>query len=170
VPNITICGGEHDSVPGATKLLKDGDKLELGSLTITVMHTPCHTRGHVLYHVESSVADVENALFTGDTLFIAGCGRFFEGDAKQMYSALVERIGILEDSTLIYCGHEYTVKDLEFAESVEPDNEHITAHLKWAKSIVAQKKFTVPSCVGLEKLINPFLRVNEQVVRKFTNR
>ena len=81
-----------------------------------------HTTGHVLYYIESSGEDAP-ALFSGDTLFIGGGGRFFEGTAEQMYHALCEVVASLPDNTRLYCGHEYTVSNLSFALKVEPDNE-----------------------------------------------
>ncbi|CAG7699884.1 unnamed protein product [Allacma fusca] len=100
------------------------------------------------------------AVFTGDTLFIAGCGRFFEGTPPQMYDALITKLSSLPDDTLVFCGHEYTVSNLKFALSVEPDNQDVVNKLTWAENQRAGKKPTVPSTIAEEKRINPFMRVN----------
>lgn len=89
-----------------------------------VHFTPCHTAGHVLYEVNDNKGSTPS-LFTGDTLFVAGCGRFFEGTAKQMYHALIEVVAKLPQETKVYCGHEYTQKNLEFAQTIEPKNSAI---------------------------------------------
>uniref|UniRef100_A0A915J3K3 hydroxyacylglutathione hydrolase n=1 Tax=Romanomermis culicivorax TaxID=13658 RepID=A0A915J3K3_ROMCU len=95
----------------------------------------------------------------GDTLFVGGCGRFFEGTAHQMYDALFTKLGALPDDTLIFCGHEYTVQNLTYAKHAEPMNKQITAKLEWAKKLRANGQFTIPSTMSEEKSYNPFLRV-----------
>lgn len=115
-----------------------------------------------------NLTTVERVVFTGDTLFIAGCGRFFEGSSDQMDQSLNVILGALPNETKVYCGHEYTVSNLKFALSVEPQNVDIKAKLDWAQSQVAKREPTVPSTIGEEKLINPFMRLNKQQVRKFT--
>ena len=121
-PSIKVYGGDQ-RVEGVTDICKDGDTLELGSLKISCLATPCHTSGHICYHVTSE--DGESVVFTGDTLFIAGCGKFFEGDGAQMHSALNEKLAKLPLDTKVYCGHEYTLSNLKFAKHVEPSNKEI---------------------------------------------
>ena len=123
--------------------MADGDSLTevIPGVKISCLHTPCHTRGHILYYCEAShgeelklditregpyqhVKNVNRCVFTGDTLFLGGCGRFFEGTADQMLRAL-DRVAELPADTKIFCGHEYTVKNLEFGMIAEPSNEHI---------------------------------------------
>jgi len=178
VPHIEIVGGTEDKVPAATINVNDGAVLRLGELTIKALHAPCHTRGHVLYYVtptssSASTKVAENttgstkatsvsqgALFTGDTLFTGGCGKFFEGTAADMYEALYSKIGKLPDDTLLYTGHEYTVSNLKFAASLEPKNEHVARKLAWSIERVARNECTQPSTIADERTYNPFMRVH----------
>jgi hydroxyacylglutathione hydrolase len=116
--------------------------------------------------VESSTAD-QKSVFTGDTLFLGGCGRFFEGTAEQMHSALIEKLSKLPDETKVFCGHEYALGNLKFGNHVEPDNKDILAKIEWTKAQRDQNLPSVPSTIGEEKLINPFMRVTTEPVQKF---
>lgn len=110
LPHITIIGGESDEIPACNHPVKDQDVLNLeNELRITCYHTPCHTRGHILYFFEDAE---DRAVFTGDTIFIGGCGRFFEGTAEQMLAAM-EKAKTLPSDTKVYCGHEYTESNLK---------------------------------------------------------
>ena len=106
-PGLPIAGGalEEGRVPGATLLLAHGQAVELGGMAFTALHTPCHTRGHVCYYLPPE-ADTPPCLFSGDTLFAGGCGRFFEGDAATMLGSFAT-IMQLPPATRLYCGHEY---------------------------------------------------------------
>jgi len=115
---------------------------------------PAHTSGHVAYHFPSV-----RAVFTGDTLFAAGCGRLFEGDAAQMVASLA-KLAALPDDTRVYCGHEYTEKNLRFAAMLEPGNRTLAAKLAAVQALRREGKFTVPSTIGEEKATNPFLRID----------
>ena len=108
-----------------------GSSLTIGSLHIDVLHTPSHTSGHVSYVVTPD-GDGPKAVFTGDTLFVGGCGRFFEGTAAEMCQSLGQ-LAALPQSTLVYCGHEYTTSNLRFAQQVEPHNSALQAKVEWAK-------------------------------------
>lgn len=168
LPNVTIIGGKDDQVPAVNKEVTQGDSFQIGTLKIDVLQTPCHTRGHVLYLVSDTVQpDQPAALFSGDTLFIAGCGRFFEGNAAEMHEALNIKAAALPANTLVYCGHEYTVSNLQFAQHVEPNNQDIKNKLTWAKETRAQGKFTVPSTIADELKTNPFMRVAQADVQSF---
>lgn len=101
--------GEHGRIPAQTHPVDDGDTVEVGALRGRVIGIPAHTNGHVAYHFPQL-----NAVFTGDTLFIAGCGRVFEGKAQTMVESLA-KLAALPDGTQVYCGHEYTEKNLRFA-------------------------------------------------------
>ena len=92
----------------------------MGGLQISCMFTPCHTTGHICYYVTQ---DTERLVFTGDTLFLGGSGRFFEGTAEMMYSAMVEKLSGLPPDTKVYCGHEYSLQNLAFGQHVEPENK-----------------------------------------------
>ncbi len=154
IPGLRIVGyaPDRERIPGLTEALSPGDGVRVGQLRGELLAVPCHTRGHVAYHFG-------RALFTGDTLFAAGCGRFFEGDAAQMYQALHQVFGALPDDTLIYCGHEYTQNNLRFAASLEPKNPAIDAAAQRAAELRAAGRPTVPTTLGAERSYNPFLRV-----------
>jgi len=121
----------------------------------------------VLYKIANKLQSI---LFTGDTLFIGGCGRFFEGTAEEMYQNLCKTIASMPDDTLIYCGHEYTVNNLKFGLAVEPDNNEMKKYYEWAQEQRKNGKPTLPSTVKQEKEINPFLRVQQPAVMKYTGK
>ncbi|KAI9202444.1 hydroxyacylglutathione hydrolase [Polychytrium aggregatum] len=146
--------GADDRIPGLTTPVSHNQSFALGSLTVTPLLTPCHTRGSCSYYVHDPASGAK-AVFTGDTLFIAGCGRFFEGTAEQMHASLSTLMS-LPDDTLVYCGHEYTLANLKFAASVEPTNPAVQAKLQWAR----HQAQTIPGTIGDEKQINPFVRAH----------
>lgn len=133
--------------------LLEGETICFGAITIKTLHLPCHTRGHVAFLVE-------DALFTGDTLFTAGCGKFFEGTASEMHKNL-KRLKNLPETTKIYCGHEYTVENLEYAHQVNPTNLTISDRLQNARRIQAEGNPLVPATLALELESNPFLRLDD---------
>ena len=159
LPGLTVVGGD-ERVPALNQHVKQGDKLRIGSLDIECLATPCHTSGHICYYVTSEEKGVDPAVFTGDTLFIAGCGKFFEGTADQMYAALIDKLSALPDQTRVYCGHEYTESNLKFAVTVEPENEDILKLIALSREKRDANEATVPSTIGEEKKLNPFMRVN----------
>lgn len=125
-----------------------------------------HFQGHICYFVQTPSGD-NKVVFTGDTLFLGGCGRFFEGTAEQMFSALVEKLSKLPDETKVFCGHEYSLQNLKFGNHVEPDNEEIKNKIQWSKAKREAGEPTVPSTIAEEKQINPFMRVNVEAVQMF---
>jgi hydroxyacylglutathione hydrolase len=154
-----ICYGpalEH--VTGVDYNLTAENKVELTelNLTLNVLDIPGHTKGHIAYYGQDS-------LFSGDTLFAAGCGRLFEGTAFQLYSSLL-KLADLPPSTRIYCGHEYTCANLYFAKQVEPDNKVIQERIQQVSELIAIGTPTLPSTIAIEKLTNPFLRCHENSV------
>ncbi|EFA75013.1 hydroxyacylglutathione hydrolase [Heterostelium album PN500] len=156
LPNVPIYGGD-DRVEAISNKVGDNDIINVGELKVRVLFSPAHTSGHVLYYVNK---DDSSCVFTGDTLFIGGCGRLFEGSAAQMYHALYEVIGKLPNDTLVYCGHEYTYKNLLFAKTLEPHNKDLLEMLEFSEKQKEKGQPTVPSTVGLEKSFNPFMRVH----------
>lgn len=153
-PKLPFYGGD-DRIGALSNKVTHGDTFQIGGLDVRCLFTPCHTSGHICYYVTDAAG--HGAVFTGDTLFIGGCGKFFEGTGQQMFDALVNILGTLPDDTKVYCGHEYTVSNLKFAAHVEPHNEHVTSKLDWAK----RQNCTVPSTIGEEKQFNPFMRVQQ---------
>jgi hydroxyacylglutathione hydrolase len=126
-------------------------------LEFDVMDVPGHTLGHIAYHGHG-------ALFCGDTLFSAGCGRLFEGTPAQMLDSL-DRIAALPDETLVYCAHEYTLGNLRFAAAVEPGNADVLETLDAVQALRSRDAITLPTTLVRERRINPFLRCREPAVR-----
>lgn len=157
IKGLSVFGGDK-RIDALTKTVNHDHTFKLGSLSIRCLHTPCHTTGHICYFVEEEGEDP--VVFTGDTLFIGGCGKFFEGEPSHMYKALVDILGNLPPNTKVYCGHEYTVSNLKYALHVEPDNASIQEKLKWAQEQRSNKKPTIPSTIKEEKEYNPFMRVD----------
>ena len=147
-----------ESVTGSTNPVGEGDVVSLPELelTLNILDVPGHTAGAVAYYTDKMV-------FSGDTLFTAGCGRLFEGTPAQMHASLT-KFKSLPDDTLLYCGHEYTVSNLKFAATVEPDNKAIQECLKLAQQARNENQATVPTTLAQEKETNPFLRCEQTTV------
>jgi len=138
--------------------------IKLGHTTIKCIASPCHTRGHFLF-LASNPSSASTHLFTGDTLFSGGCGRFFEGTASQMRQALYEVIGRLPHETLVWCGHEYTLGNLQFALTVESGNEALKSKFASVRLKRQRAEPTVPSTIGEEFTFNPFMRVENKAIK-----
>ena len=145
--------GDHSRIPLLNELLADGQAFSVCGVSGRMLHTPGHTTGGVVYHLE-------NHLFTGDTLFCGGCGRLFEGTAAQMLASLDKLMGC-DPETLIYCGHEYTAVNLKFACQVEPENQETAKRLARVQEERARGLPSVPSTLADERKTNPFLRCRE---------
>lgn len=141
---------EHARIPRQTRGLREGDALELEGRAVQLFDIPGHTLGAIAYVVDGH-------LFSGDTLFVAGCGRVFEGTMQEMKTSL-DKLRDLPGDTRVWCGHEYTVKNLEYARTVEPDNAAIEEALAEAKRTREAGTPTVPGTIAREREINPFLR------------
>lgn len=142
---------------------QDGDIVEImPELNFKVLEVPGHTLDHIAFHT----TDLEPAaLFCGDTLFAGGCGRMFEGNPEQM-SLSLEKLASLSGNTLVYCAHEYTLGNLNFALAVEPDNQDLVQRMEDTKALREQEKATVPSTIALERATNPFIRCREADIQK----
>jgi len=162
---VPIYGGS-DQVAALTKLVKDKDEFTIGdSILVQCLATPCHTQDSICYHVTDTVNKLHpGGVFTGDTLFIAGCGRFFEGTADQMIAAL-SYLASLPDSTVVYNGHEYTAGNVAFAKSVDPKNKDI---IRLADLTRENKTTTGLTTIGDEKKWNVFMRLDDDAVRQAT--
>ena len=156
--DIPVYTPKKEKVKGSTNPVSEGDMITLDELglKINVIDVPGHTLGAVAYYARGM-------LFSGDTLFTAGCGRLFEGTAEQMYNSL-SKINALPNQTLIFCGHEYTVANLKFAAAVESDNKIIKKRLDEALKRRKKGLPTVPATLKIENQTNPFLRCNEQSI------
>ncbi|MGN7444957.1 MULTISPECIES: hydroxyacylglutathione hydrolase [Pseudomonas] len=157
--NVRVIGPIPGSIPGLDLVVGDIDEVKVLGHVVRVIAVPGHTLDHVAFFLPG-----EQILFSGDTLFAAGCGRLFEGTAGQMLDSL-ERLAALPDATRVYCAHEYTLGNLHFAQAVEPDNKQIADRLIEVVSTRARGACTLPSAIGLEKTTNPFLRTSVPAVR-----
>jgi len=167
---LRVIGGD-DRIGALNHKVSHGDNVKIGSLNVRCLGTPCHTTGHICYYVtvDGEASDVKPVVFTGDTLFVGGCGKFFEGTPEQMYSALIEKLGALPEDTRVFCGHEYAQGNFKYAHHVEPDNASLNAKIAWTNERRASGLPSVPSSIAEEKSYNPFMRVNEETVRRHAN-
>lgn len=157
--NCGIIGGDP-RIPLIDHIALDNENINIGELSVKVLSVEGHTKHQVAYYIES-----ERAVFTGDTMFGAGCGRVFEGSAQKMYQSLM-RLAQLPDNTLVYPGHEYTRENLRFAVEIEPENGEIVSRLEAVNELRNKGMFTVPSTILIEKQTNPFLRCDSKAIRK----
>lgn len=157
---VPVFGPAGESITGVTHPLAGGETIALPGvgLTLQVLAVPGHTRAHIAYHGDGM-------LFCGDTLFGAGCGRLFEGTPQQMHASL-QKIAALPPATRVYCAHEYTAQNLDFAGLVEPDNADIAARIADTAARRARGEPTVPSLLADELRTNPFLRCGEPAVQR----
>ena len=160
-PDCQVFGPADDRIAGIDHVVGDGDRIALDQPEVgfQVLAVPGHTLSHVAFHGEGM-------LFCGDTLFSAGCGRLFEGSPAQMLASL-DRLGSLPDNTLVCCGHEYTASNCAFALTVEPDNAALETYAGSVALRRASGQSTLPSRIGLERAVNPFLRVDQASVRQW---
>uniref|UniRef100_A0A8C5Q7K9 Hydroxyacylglutathione hydrolase like n=1 Tax=Leptobrachium leishanense TaxID=445787 RepID=A0A8C5Q7K9_9ANUR len=155
-PGLQVYGAD-DRIRGLTHTVVHDQELKFGDINVRCLFTPCHTSGHMCFFVWEDGCPDAPALFSGDTLF-------------QMFKNLFETLGSLPPDTKVFCGHEYTVRNLKFALKVEPDNEDIKRKLAWAKARDEDDIPTVPSSLEEELTYNPFMRVKEETVQKFTGK
>ncbi len=155
-----VFGPRGESIPARDVALVEGDSIEVLGLQLNVLDVPGHTRGHIVYH-----APALQALFCGDTLFAAGCGRLFEGTAEQMADSL-GKLSRLPADTRVYCAHEYTLSNLRFALAVEPGNAALHDRRQACRALRERNLPTLPSTIGEELATNPFLRCDVPAVRR----
>lgn len=153
-------------IPGQTEFLEDGQTFTLGKMLVRAIHIPGHTLGAVAYVVTREPHDP--VVFTGDTLFLGGCGRIFEGDPPMMHASL-QKLAKLDPRTKVYCGHEYTASNLKFAAHVEPSNEAITKERDRVTALRKNNEPSVPATIGEELAYNPFLRTTSPEIRRSLN-
>ncbi|MEX0638234.1 MAG: hydroxyacylglutathione hydrolase [Burkholderiales bacterium] len=155
---VPVYGPKGEPIATLTHPVAEGDTVSIPelALALSVLDIPGHTRAHIAYYGAGS-------LFCGDTLFACGCGRLFEGTPEQMMASL-SKLAALPDATKVYCGHEYTLANIAFAQQVEPKNAALAARLERDKKLRAAGKPTLPSTLGEERATNPFLRWREPAV------
>ena len=155
---LTITGPDQikGRIPGLDKGVSGGDHFMFGAHKVDVIFTPGHTQDHIIYHVPDA-HNGQGAAFVGDTIFVLGCGRLFEGSPADMHGSMAA-IAKLPDETKLYCAHEYTLSNARFAITVEPDNQDLLDYVKEAKVLRDKGVPTVPTTVAMEKKTNPFMR------------
>lgn len=159
--NVPVYGPHNESIATVSHPLREGDQVNLEemSLNLMVLDTPGHTRGHIAYYG----SDPFNMVFCGDTLFACGCGRVFEGTAQQMYQSL-QKLSQLPGDTLIFCTHEYTLGNIQFAKVVDPKNARLIDFEIAAQELRNRNVPTIPTTLILERKINPFIRCEQQEI------
>lgn len=151
-------GKDRERFAGIDTGVDESTGWKFGSRAVRVMEIPAHTGSHIAFVVD-------DAVFTGDTMFAMGCGRLFEGTPAMMWSSL-SKLMTLPDATRVYCGHEYTQSNGRFALTLEPNNAALAARMKEVDAARARGRPTIPSTIGLEKRTNPFCRPNSSELRK----
>lgn len=158
---VPVWGPAAEDIGGVSRSVAGGDSVDIDALGLhfEVLDVPGHTLGHIAYHCAEL-----GALMCGDTLFSAGCGRLFEGTPRQMLESL-ERLGALPQETRVFCAHEYTLGNLQFARRVEPANADTQEYELWCRQQRSEELPTLPSSIGRELRVNPFLRSDQPSIR-----
>jgi hydroxyacylglutathione hydrolase len=157
-PDLDVYGPQETADKGAKRIMAEGDEFALLGLNFRVIATPGHTLGHISYFSSPY-------LFCGDTMFSGGCGRLFEGTAKQMFESF-QKLNQLPDDTLVCCAHEYTLSNMKFAAAILPHDPKILARYQQIKDLRAENRITLPTKLALEREINLFLRTQDADLQK----
>jgi hydroxyacylglutathione hydrolase len=165
-PEVTVYGGAEDRgrIPGQQVFLQEGSRVEFAGKIGEVFFIPGHTRAHIAYYFPPEQPGESGELFCGDTLFAGGCGRLFEGTPTQMVDSL-NKLSALPDNTRVWCAHEYTLKNLQFAITVDSENTDLQRRYDEVKAYRSHGEATVPSLLGVEKRTNPFLRYSQPALQ-----
>ena len=159
--NPEVFGPKGGHIKGIDNALEENDSLKILDSNFIVYETPGHTLDHIAFYHSGPDGSF---LFCGDTLFSGGCGRLFEGTAENMYKSLEKFISLPEE-TLVFCAHEYTLSNLKFALSINPNNSYLVSYSNKVDELRSKSKITLPSTIGLEKKINPFfLLKNDEIL------
>ena len=158
---LKIIGPEAEAakIPGIDDTVREGSTIDFGNEEIQVLDTPGHTAGHVSYYLPHS-----GVLFAADTLFALGCGRLLECPPAVMYDSL-KKLSDLPSDTVVYCGHEYTLSNAQFALTVDPDNKVLQERARKVEALRADNRPTLPTTIGEELATNPFLRWADPAIR-----
>ena len=169
-PEAVVYGGAEDKgrIPGQQIYLSEGDTVSFGDRNGTVFFVPGHTRAHIAYYFPPVEAANWGELFCGDTLFSGGCGRLFEGTPQQMVASLT-KLRSLPDTTRIWCAHEYTLQNLQFAITVDAQNPVLQERLASVQAARQLQEATIPAQLGIEKQTNPFLRWDQAALQTTAN-
>jgi hydroxyacylglutathione hydrolase len=166
-PQLTVYGGAEDRgrIPGQMVYLQQGDRVQFSDRTAEVFFIPGHTRAHIAYYFAPSSSEETGELFCGDTIFAGGCGRLFEGTPAQMVDS-IGKLRQLPDNTRVWCAHEYTLGNLKFAVTVDPNNADLQNRYHQVQEQRSRGEATIPSLLGIEKRTNPFLRWDSEALKK----
>jgi hydroxyacylglutathione hydrolase len=159
-----VFGPAQETIPGDIRPCRGGQCFELLGQQVRVLDVPGHTAGHIAFVIDAPTDGSAPILFCGDTLFSGGCGRVFEGTPAQMLASLTA-LAALPPDTQVCCAHEYTLSNLRFAQTIEPANRALADYHSWCEARRAQDLPTLPSSIGQEMAINPFLRCDQPAVR-----
>jgi hydroxyacylglutathione hydrolase len=159
-PDVKVYGPKNLAIEGIDLRLSEGESLSLSNpkLDLNILETPGHTMDHIVFYNDE-------LMFCGDTLFSAGCGRMFEGTPEVFYHSL-QKLAHLPEQTKVYCTHEYTLANLAFAAHVDPENMVLQDYQNWANTQRESKQITLPSSIGEQKEINPFLRCTNKKIKQ----
>ncbi len=159
-PDIPVFGPNNPKIRGITQHLYEGESITIPELDLAfgVIEVPGHTLDHIAYIGHGGV-------LCGDTLFSCGCGRLFEGTPAQMQGSL-NKIMTLPSNTQVWCTHEYTLANIDFALNVEPNNGDLQEYAQWAKKQRANDLPTLPSSIGIQQRVNPFVRASSDEVKQ----
>ena len=163
--NAKVVGfkGDQKRIPGINIELDEGEIFKFGKINFKIIYIPGHTKGHIAFYSKE-----EEAIFTGDTLFSCGCGRIFEGSVKEMFNS-INKLKKLPKETKIYCGHEYTKKNLEFCVNIEKKNKFLLEKIKSVDSLIEKGLPTIPVTLEEELQTNIFLRCNNESLKNELN-
>ena len=163
--DIPVYGPAGADIPGRTIVAMENDEIEIAvpRISLKVFEVPGHTLDHIAYFASKQANLVEPMLFCGDTLFASGCGRLFEGTPTQMTQSLA-KFAALPKNTLVFCTHEYTLSNIRFALAVEPNNLNLISWAEKAQALRAQGLPTLPTTIGQELQVNPFMRCDQAEV------
>jgi len=158
-----VIGVDRSLIPASDRTVTGGEELTLDRTRVEVIPTPGHTRTSASYYVRPQ-AEEPGAVYTGDTLFVGGCGRLLECDADTMWQSL-QRLAALPPQTLVYCGHDYTLENYEFAVSVVPDSRRFQERLAEVQKAIEYGQLTVPSTIIQERATNIFLLAGDPRIK-----
>ena len=161
-----VVGPSSSGIKGISEFVSEDDSVTLFGQSFSVIEVPGHTLDHIAYYCEDD-DQVDPILFCGDTLFAAGCGRLFEGTPEMMHESL-GKLSTLPANTRVYCTHEYTMANLQFAIAADAENGALTERIELEKAKRAAKQPTLPSSIELELATNPFLRCKEPNLQEST--
>ena len=161
-----VVGPSSSGIKGISEFVSEGDSITLFGQSLSIIEVPGHTLDHIAYYCNDD-NQKDPILFCGDTLFAAGCGRLFEGTPEMMHESL-GKLSALPASTRVYCTHEYTMANLQFAIAADAENAALIERIELEKAKRAAKRPTLPSSIELELATNPFLRCKEPELQAST--